>query len=774
MTWYRGTNRFVLGRFLAGLCILACWTPCRGDSVIMKNGIVYRGIGAPDRDNTLVYISDGLKRVVVRDSKVEKIEANNAFRTGEKFHLDQHIVVHGGLMPTAVVSVDAGPWNELGRRSFRYVGSKLNKTISMEQAIIDIGPHIVKFRGIDGFWVGLIETNQVPRPSMISLLGRVEQQNMEERERVVRFLMDMGWHAEAKQELDRLVQDFPQPELKERAAGARLFIVAAEAADRRAAVEVSRKSQQYHRVAALLKSFNEKGIPTELQIEARELQRHDEQQHAADVAIAADLRKLASGLPSSERGFWKGPLAEVLKALEEAPEAVRDRFAAWRKSKAQPGVTEQAQFALAMSGYVAGHELAARELKSAQTLWKARNLVREYLASALPGAGSEQVAALDTLEWTVVAGGSDMVRQLEIMTRIVQLMPPPRQGDAPPDEIVRHRVVEVEDNEPTEYAVKLPPEYHPLRSYPAILLLHSGQGPEAAIEEWSAEAARRGFVLIAPEYATKDQPPDYHYTPSEQAAAQLALRDARKRYAIDSDRVFAAGQLMGANMAWDLALAHPDTFAGVVVISGLPAKYVPRYLPHHERLPMFFVIGDLAPAANEFIYNNYIKQLIQKSWDITYVEYYRRGLEKLPEEISPAFDWMERHRRDPYPKSFKANTARSSDDRFYGVVVREFAPGRTTAPVAAEVLGQNLNPATIEMKSSALSNLVKLEISGLTWLDVWLSPKLVDFKRKVDLRINGKSFNRQAKLKLELEPMLEDLRVRGDRQQIYWYRISAH
>ena len=62
---------------------------CRGDSVIMKNGIVYRSQGAPDRDNTLLYISDGLKRVVVRDSKVERIEANNAFRTGEKFQLVQ-------------------------------------------------------------------------------------------------------------------------------------------------------------------------------------------------------------------------------------------------------------------------------------------------------------------------------------------------------------------------------------------------------------------------------------------------------------------------------------------------------------------------------------------------------------------------------------------------------------------------------------------------------------------------------------------------------------
>ena len=63
------------GRFCPGDCLVAA---CRADSVIMKNGIVYRSQGAPDRDNTLLYIADGLKRVVVRDSKVERIEANNA------------------------------------------------------------------------------------------------------------------------------------------------------------------------------------------------------------------------------------------------------------------------------------------------------------------------------------------------------------------------------------------------------------------------------------------------------------------------------------------------------------------------------------------------------------------------------------------------------------------------------------------------------------------------------------------------------------------------
>ena len=124
--------------------------------------------------------------------------------------LVQPLVVHAGSMPKEVLSVQAGPWNEKGRRPFRYVGSKSPRPTSMEQAIIEIGPHVVKYRGVDGFWLGQMATTQVPRPVVTGLLARVEQQNQAERERVVRFLMDAGYYPEARQELDRIIHDFPE------------------------------------------------------------------------------------------------------------------------------------------------------------------------------------------------------------------------------------------------------------------------------------------------------------------------------------------------------------------------------------------------------------------------------------------------------------------------------------------------------------------------------------------------------------------------------------
>ena len=110
--------------------------------------------------------------------------------------------------------------------------------------------------------------------------------------------------------------------------------------------------------------------------------------------------------------------------------------------------------------------------------------------------------------------------------------------------------------------------------------------------------------MIAPEYTLRGQPIDYRYSPSEHAAVELALRDAKRRYSIDDDRVFLGGSLIGGNMAWDFGLAHPDLFAGVVVISGLPAKFVWANKDNTRRVPFYIVEGDLAPTETKIIFDS--------------------------------------------------------------------------------------------------------------------------------------------------------------------------
>lgn len=747
----------------------------RGDSVVLKNGVVYRGV--IDQDKPILWVYDGLKRVVIRDSKVARIDSDASYRNLEVFKLEQPLVVHAGSMPKEVVSVNEAPWNDRGRRAFAYEGSKIGRIIRMEQAINEMGPHLVKIRGVDGFWQGQLATSQVPRQIVLGILGKVDETDKNERIRVARFLIQSKWYKEARAELERIRKDFPDDtELRDRVAAALGSVVQLEGVEVKAAIERARAANRPREVSSLLKSFQLKDVSADLASQIGELQRGDDARIAADKALADELDVLAEKLSKTLDPAWKKPILEALKALKEAPDAVRDRFVAWQKARLEGGKADEQLFALAMSGYVVGADAAVDDLATASSYWSLRGLVGQYLRSRDDESRAALIEKMD--EAGPTAGDSTPpsdFRKLDLVTRMAVRMAPPLRQEADlaaVDTPKIHRVADDQNDEPTEYAVILPPEYHPLRSYPAVVALHDGNGPQAAINWWSAEAARRGYIVIAPEYKLPGQAKEYLYTPSEHAAVELAIRDAKRRFAIDGDRVFLGGQLMGGNMAWDFGLAHPDLFAGVAVISGLPFKYVNRYLAHTERLPFYVTLGDLAPAANEVVFSKILKPLILKAWDITYSEYLKRGLEDFPEEVPAVFDWMDRRRRDSYPKAFEVATARASDNRFYGVVVREFKPGRTMAPEAVEPLGTNMNAATIKMKSSSLSNLINLEIAGIKELDVWVSPRLIDFKKKMEVRINKVAYFK-GMAKPDLAPLLEDLRLRGDRQQIYWMKVSA-
>jgi dienelactone hydrolase len=332
-------------------------------------------------------------------------------------------------------------------------------------------------------------------------------------------------------------------------------------------------------------------------------------------------------------------------------------------------------------------------------------------------------------------------------------------------------------DQPSEYAVWLPPEYHPLRSYPAVVVLHGAESPAESLKPWIAEATRRGYVLIAPAWSTptKDATaPVYHYTANEHAPVLLALRDALRRFAIDADRVYLSGMLEGGNMAWDFGLAHPDLFAGVSVISGLPGKYAWAYRPNLASVPFYIVEGNLTPGENEIVFEQWAKPQIQRNLDILYIRYLSRGLEAFPEEIPALFEWMAARTRNAAPKQFDVVTAREGDDRFYGIVVREFAAGRSIRPEGADPVGRNIKPAEIKVRANSVLNKLTVDTSGLTAYDIWLSPAVLDFSKKIEVQVNGRSVFKEAPKLERITSYLDDLRIRGDRSQAYWIKIPIN
>ncbi len=765
--------------WLAGLVAVGLINGLYADVIRLKDGMTLIGLSAKDGTLVDVFDPEGLKQTVLRDSKIAENRSEPAPKA-ERFELVQPITVHGGEMPPFAHTIEATPWDPLGRRNFSFVGTKSGKATKMSQAINVLGPFSVRYRGIDGFWKGSEATSRIPKEVVLGLLAKVDRTNQDERLRVGRFLIQAEWYEDAKAELDRLEKDFP--DLKETINTVRGLVLEAENRKLMAEITLRQKAQQPRGVEQRIKSFPTEGVPAEIQVEVRNQSRLTQARALEDRALASSLQQTADTLTAEGRAAIEPRLLEILRDLAGAPEVVRERLEPFRA--ADPSTPPAARLALAFSGWALGPDRANSDSESANALWAARELMTQYLGSRedQTGVREDVIQQLQDLRCRSGEGNQQEPGPITIPTlsAIAQRLRPPLHEDrlATPE---RTRVVRVFDDpnpeQPSEYAVWLPPEYHPLRSYPAVVVLHGPETPTASLAPWIFEAARRGYILIAPEWANPNRdsgPQAYTYSENEHAAALLSIRDAFRRFAIDPNRVYLSGMLEGGNMAWDFGLAHPDLFAGVSVLAGLPGKYAWPYRPNLAGVPFYIVEGNLTPGENELVFEQWAKPQIQKNLDVLYNRYFNRGMEPFPEEIPTLFEWMSGRSRNPAPKQFEMVTAREGDDRFYGIVVKEFAQGRTVRPEGADPMGRNIKPADIKVRANNVLNKLTVDAAGLTVFDVWLSPLSLDLEKKVEVQVNGKSvFKDQLKPEYVI-PYLEDLRIRGDREQPFWFKVPVN
>ena len=105
---------------------------------------------------------------------------------------------------------------------------------------------------------------------------------------------------------------------------------------------------------------------------------------------------------------------------------------------------------------------------------------------------------------------------------------------------------------------------------------------------------RRGYITLAVDWQ-KPQQYEYEYSLREHEAVLTCLRDATRRFNIDSNRVYLSGHGIGGDATWDLGLAHPDLWAGVLpfVAKFSPIKkYIQHYWENAGYVPFYFVAGE--------------------------------------------------------------------------------------------------------------------------------------------------------------------------------------
>jgi predicted esterase len=281
------------------------------------------------------------------------------------------------------------------------------------------------------------------------------------------------------------------------------------------------------------------------------------------------------------------------------------------------------------------------------------------------------------------------------------------------------------------------------------------------------QAARHGYIVIAPQWLREHQR-DYEYSAREHAAVLRPLRDAGRRFSIDTDRVFLSGHSLGGDAAWDIALAHPDLWAGVLPIVATADKHVQRYWENARSVPMYFVSGEKDGDKLEKNAQEWNRYLGKAGFDAIVVQFQGRGHEHYHEEIQNLFKWMNLHRRDFFPREIDAVTMRPWDSFFWWVDIDRLPENLVILP--SEWPKKDVKTAHIEgsVLSTGAGVRVSTPPSGKT--TVWLAPEMVNFAGRVAVTINGR---RQTNVTPSIGVLLEDVRTRGDRQHPFWAKAES-
>ncbi|HUU83827.1 MAG TPA: PHB depolymerase family esterase [Phycisphaerae bacterium] len=147
-------------------------------------------------------------------------------------------------------------------------------------------------------------------------------------------------------------------------------------------------------------------------------------------------------------------------------------------------------------------------------------------------------------------------------------------------------------------AIYLPEGFSPQTPAPLIVLLHNfGGNARSVMNQWREAADEAGAVLLAPKAPKNINPAQARWTtPDETEPIVLQqIDELRARHGnIAADRIVLAGMGQGGDMAYVLALKHPDSFCGLVSVAGhlVPASVGLAEAPGVEKLRAYLLVGD--------------------------------------------------------------------------------------------------------------------------------------------------------------------------------------
>ncbi|MBM4005200.1 MAG: peptidase [Planctomycetes bacterium] len=781
----RQSSRSLIAILAAGLGFLVDF-PAVADVVTMRNGMQFTGNAvqiagimqsAQEKEKArglpTVGIDDNLRRTFVPFVHVVNSVPENP--PLERFVIEKRVAAANRKLGSVGPVIRIEPWDERGNRVYTMSGG--DGQLSLIQGITQVHPHYVKVESLQVeiptplIWDMRVSTNSIDQHTLSSVLYHaIDTSKPDDRLRIVRLYTQAERYEDALIELEGITKDFPalndanlvkqQREIRQ-ASSERLI----------REIDLRSDAGQHGLSRNMLENFPAEGVAGETMIKVKDrLDRFEERR----VLLKKCVDQFQREFDALDDELLKKNLVSIREEIvSELNLNTLDRMADFLRFAEDPKFQPDRKVALAISGWLLGSGAGNDNMSVTSSLAQVRDLIRRYLTGKTAGEREPILAELEALEGSDPANVARLIAQMKPLLNPQQLPKPIEPG------LFEFSIPGLPGDPSITYLVQLPPEYDPYRRYPCVVTLGNvGVAPLDQLRWWTGllntnlgihlgQAPRQGYVVIAPQW-TREHQRRYEYSATEHAACLYALRDACRKFSIDTDRVFLSGHAMGGEAAWDIGISHPDLWAGLIPIVATCDKYIPRYFPNARQLPMYFVAGELDGNkidTNAVQWNRYMSSAKVTEFDITIVDFLGRGQEHFQEEIFRIFEWMNLHRRVFNIESFECHTMRPWDNYFWFVEIPELPPSKMIPPTTWPP-PTSFQPIKVSGKVLKNNGLTVSKLKGHPTI-AWLSPEIINFNQKIT--INGQVIRGLAP---SVRTLLEDVRTRGDRQHPFWAKVE--
>lgn len=671
-------------------------------------------------------------------------------------------------------------FNEFGRREYTIMGARGPET--MLQGITHLTPTYARVQTLRDkdiairTWDQRIGTSTIPPDVLRKILHHELNMNSpEDRMRIYRFYLQSGRYIEARTELLDALAKFPDRLAEQK--GLLFNLNRAVVTQMFNEVRVRLNAGQPKLVSLLLEAYIKDANATDdtakENLFAAEKQLEDLKKDVTKLAealikIKADL----AALPAADQELVRPLVTEMENEISYQSQG---RFADYNV-RARTEQTPDKRISLAIGGWTMGKGGGVENFEVAKSSIRVRSWVTEYLSSASSARREEILELLEKEE----AGRPELVGK--VIEALKPPLPLPQAVEGDPPGLYRMTLPESESSGSVEYSIQLPPEYDPLRKYPCIVALPGlGYPLDMPISFWcggySEEtkerfgvAARYGYVVIVPKWYQGGQM-QYNYTGAEHDRVLRCVRDAYRRLSIDTNRVFITGHFDGGAAAWDIALSHPDMWAGAIMISPSSEKFILMYGQNAAYVPTYTVWGSCDSSSFSENLGRTVDDYLKKpKFDAIGVSYNGRPRDPFFEELPRIIDWMQMssHTRNPHPNEIDVEAARPGDRFFYWFEMKEFDPDKVVSPVRF-VKREN----KIDVKLQPAGTSILLSKYPAKEATVWFRPGFVAFGQTVT--IQNKSSNKRSSFvfKGDTRVLLEDVRTRADRIEPFYDKLDV-